>query len=40
MLRREQIIKKFTLGISVLTSYINYTGNLNIRSLIIYTKSK
>lgn len=33
MLRRERIIKRFILGISVLNSYIRYTGNLNMHDI-------
>ena len=33
MLRRERIIKRFILGISVLTSYISYTGSLNMHDI-------
>lgn len=38
MLRRERIIKRFTFGISVLTSYINCTGNLNMQDINIMSE--
>ena len=33
MIRRENIIKRFTLGISVLTAYIHYMGSLNMHDI-------
>lgn len=33
MLRRERIIKRFIWGISVLNSYIYYTGTLNMHDI-------
>ena len=33
MIRRENIIKRFTMGISVLTAYIHYMGSLNMHDI-------
>ena len=33
MIRRENVIKRFIMGMSVLTAYIYYTGNLNMHDI-------
>ena len=35
MIRRENVIKRFIMGMSVLTAYIYYTGNLNMHDISI-----
>ena len=33
MIRREELVKKFAMGISVLDAYIHYTGYLNMHDI-------